>query len=108
MSPKHHCPGQSSWVNGISPGNCVTTTIETTQGKKLSFCKKHSMLCHCGDSFHLRSQDGCQSCWAKIEAEERAKKLAEEAEKAAENKKAADDFWNPGKSRKKPATQLQK
>ncbi|CAE7202125.1 hypothetical protein CFE70_008385 [Pyrenophora teres f. teres 0-1] len=100
---KHHCPGQGGWVGEWSPGGCDVQTVETKMGK-LSYCKKHSMPCcnGCKYWFHLKNQEGCQSCLSRWRAEVKQNQKAREAQKASEKQKVDAEFWNPGKDRKKP------
>ena len=51
----------------------------------------------CEDWFHLKNQDGCQSCVSRWMAEARQKRQAREAQKASEKENADADFWNPGR-----------
>ncbi|KAL6702477.1 hypothetical protein ACN47E_001632 [Coniothyrium glycines] len=93
----HHCPGAKGWVGDISPGGCW-------RPKGYPCCYKHSMICRngCLNGHHLRNQDGCQECVARIQAEARRERKAKEQEGKLKEAQEADTFWNPGPERKKP------
>lgn len=94
---KHHCVGGHAWIGDTSPGGC----IEVKSGP-LIYCKKHEMPCRngCRGWFHLKNQEGCQSCERKRKSEAKRKRLAAVADIDAEKIKNDNAFWNPGKGRK--------
>lgn len=55
----------------------------------------------CGQ-YHLKNQDGCLECKAKVEADERRYRAEQLKVKENQAKKHDDAFRNPGKDRKKP------
>jgi hypothetical protein len=97
-STKHHCPGRNCKVGNISPGGCDRKWLGN-----LEYSDKHEMPCRngCEKKKHLKNAPGCKSCIAKMDADKRRERLEAEEERNKGKKDKDDDFWNPGKDRKK-------
>ncbi|KAF1952776.1 hypothetical protein CC80DRAFT_571561 [Byssothecium circinans] len=100
---KHHCPGMNCWVGDVSPGGCRQVSLPGG----INYCGKHEIPCRngCKNWYHLLSQDGCLSCEARWMKEAANARKGKNAEREDATKVKDDDFFNPGKERKKPKKQ---
>ncbi|KAF2650062.1 hypothetical protein K491DRAFT_609545 [Lophiostoma macrostomum CBS 122681] len=89
----HHCPGASVWIGDNPPSNC---RWKPWGGKQNVWCDTHETPCinGCVNKFHLKNQNGCDSCqgrWDREDAQER--KAREEVRDAAEKKRKEEEVW---------------
>ena len=83
----HHCPGYKVKIDGEKPGKCDWMPWG---GKEHVWCKRHEVPCiyNCINKFHLKNEDGCDSCQRRREQEEaKARKAREKARDKAEKER---------------------